>query len=125
MTSRADRLKALRAKHAKATRALEKDDSPANQAALDDVEAELANAESDARDDERLASITKDLMPLVHQLAATATGPTRDWVTCVQIAAAQLEDAQAAKKSGAALDADRLAGQAEQLIEAVTRLRPS
>ena len=112
--ARADRLKALRARVAKARTADEKADA----------EAELANAESDARDDARLASVTRDLLPLVAQLEQNAVEPTSSWVACVRVAVAQLEDAQRARKEGTPIDPDRLADQAERLIAAVTRLRP-
>lgn len=113
--SRADRLKALRAKVARAK-------DPHERA---DAEAELQNEESDARDDDRLSAITRDVLPLVAQLEQGATGKTAAWVACVKVAVAQLEDAQAAKKDGTPIDAGRLADQAEQLIGAVTQLLPS
>jgi hypothetical protein len=119
------RLKQLRSKRALAQAALEKSDTEANRIAFDDAEAELANAESDAKDDERLAAVTSGLLPLVEALSKNAVEPTKSWVQCVRVAVAQLEDAQRAKKDGSALDPDRLASQAEALIEAVTRLRPT
>lgn len=111
-------LKDLRAKLARATRA-------GDASAIEEAQIELANAEADARDDERLASVTQDLLPLVEQLAQNAVEPTASWVACVRVAVAQLQDAQAAKKHKTPLSPERLADQAEQLIAAVTRLRPS
>ena len=113
-----------RSKRAQAQRALDKADTEANRLALDNSEAELANAEADAKDDERVSSASVGLMALVDELAKNAVEPTKSWVRCVRVAATQLEDTQRAKKDGSRLDPDRLAAQAEELIEAVTRLRP-
>ena len=122
---RKTKLKQLRSKRAHAQRALAKADTEANRLALDNCEAELANAEADAKDDERVGSMSVGLMALVDELAKNAVEPTKSWVRCVRVAATQLEDAQRAKKDGPPLDPERLAAQAEELIEAVTRLRPA
>lgn len=122
---RKTKLKELRRKRALAHRALEASDTAATRAALDDAETELANAEADATDDERLTSVASGLLPLIDQLSENAAEPTKSWAQCVRVAALMLDDVQRSKKDGAPLDAERIGGQLEQLIETLTRIRPA
>ena len=121
---RKTKLKALRGRRALARKAFEVSETPATRAALDDAETELENAEADATDDERLSTVSTLLMPLIDQLSQTAAEPTKSWTDCVRLVAVMLEDLQRSKKDGSPLDPDRLGGQVEALIVALTRIRP-